>query len=537
MPDSTRLHSDGGLVASQDPRSADAGARVLAAGGNAVDAAVAAALAIGVVEPQMSGIGGSAWITIWRGEGRPCVVIDGTGRAPAAARPDMFELDPGADPTGLYGWPKVIDDANIHGPRSTYVPGAVSALCLAHETFGRLPRAQVFEPAITLAADGTEVNGFLSAQITQDAYTLRLDPGCAERFLPNGLPLRAAGLGPADTLRQPALAATLERIAETGPSGFYQGTVAASILATVAAGGGLLDRDDLATYHATIVEPLQADFAGLRIAVPPRTGGPTVLQTLRLFEAATRRSPDSAAAVRWALALRPAFADRFERMTANPDIDVPWQHLLSHAHAQETLTTANTAARTLNTAHKSGCTSHLNVVDRDGMAVSLTATILDAFGARVIDPGSGVLLCDGMMWFDPRPGRANSIHAGAPGMTAASPAILSRDHTLLAAIGATGGRAIISALPQIIDAIAGGLDPQDAIDRPRLHTEGAGITIDERTDPDQINALHTTGETITIAEETSLTWHFSRPNAITINPNGRRTAGLDRTKPAAAAAA
>jgi gamma-glutamyltranspeptidase/glutathione hydrolase len=176
------------------------------------------------------------------------------------------------------------------------------------------------------------------------------------------------------------------------------------------------------------------------------------------------------------------------------------------------------------------------VVDRDGMAVSLTATVLDAFGSRVIDPGSGVLLSDGIMWFDPRPGRANSIQGGAPGMTAASPAILSRDGMLVAAVGATGGRAIISALPQIIEGIAVGLDPQDAIDRPRLHSEGAGVTVDERTTPEQLGALDAAGEAITLLEETSLTWHFARPNAIAVRPGGRRIAGLDRIKPAAAAA-
>jgi gamma-glutamyltranspeptidase/glutathione hydrolase len=129
------------------------------------------------------------------------------------------------------------------------------------------------------------------------------------------------------------------------------------------------------------------------------------------------------------------------------------------------------------------------------------------------------------MWFDPRPGRANSIQGGAPGMTAASPAILSRDGMLVATVGATGGRAIISALPQIIEGIAAGLDPQDAIDRPRLHSEGAGVTVDERTAPEQINALAGAGEAITLLEETSLTWHFARPNAIAVRPGGRRIAG------------
>jgi gamma-glutamyltranspeptidase / glutathione hydrolase len=536
MPETARLGTDGGLVTSQDPRSAEAGALILGSGGNAVDAAVAAALAIGVVEPGMSGVGGSAWITIWPGGDRPCIVVDGTGRAPAAARPDMFELDERADPAGLYGWPKVVGDANIRGPLSTYVPGAVSALCLAQETFGQLRRAPVFEPAIALAADGIEVSGFLSAVITQDAYNLRLDPGCAERFLPNGLPLRPAGLGPADVLRQPALARTLERIAELGASGFYEGPVAESILRTVAAGGGLLTSEDLATYRAAVLEPLSADFADVRVEVPPRTGGPSVLQALRLFEVIRERRRAAAPAVAWALAMRLAFKDRFTYMAADPDAGVDWEWLLSAQHASEAVAAAIDPLPAVDAPAKSGCTSHVNVVDANGMAVSLTATVLDAFGARVIDPESGVLLSDGMMWFDPRPGRPNSVRGGVPGMTAASPAVLSRNGRLLGVAGASGGRPIISALSQIIEAIAIGLDAQDAIDRPRLHCEGPVVTIDERIPDAEVAAVKAESEAV-VVEETSLTWHFARPNAITVASDGHRTAGLDRVKPAAGRAA
>jgi gamma-glutamyltranspeptidase/glutathione hydrolase len=539
MPDTRRLSTDGGLVASQDPRSASAGARVLEAGGNAMDAAVAAALALGVVEPNMSGIGGAAWLTVWPGDGRPVVVVDGTGRSPAAAREDMFELDPAADPSGLYGWPKVVDDANIRGGLAAYVPGAVSALCLAHETFGRISREQVFAPAIELATDGIEVNGFLSAQITQDAYNLRRDPGASANFLPNGLPLRPAGLGPADVLRQPALAATLQRIAELGPAGFYEGPVAASIAATVKAAGGILTAEDLAAYRdgATIIDPVEIEFGGVRVSVPPATGGQSVLQVMRLFEAITRRWPDTGDALRWAMASRLAFADRFAVMTADPEADVPWEHLLSEAHAEEVLDASPEIAAALDAPAKSGCTSHLNVVDADGMAVALTATVLDAFGARIVDPGSGVLLNNGMMWFDPRPGRANSVRPSTPGMTAASPTILSRDGKLVAALGATGGRGIVSAVPQITEGILAGLDPQTAIERPRIHCEGAVVTVDERVPAEQIAELEAAGQEVNLVEETSLTWFFARPNAITVGPDGRRTAGHETTKPAAAAAA
>jgi gamma-glutamyltranspeptidase / glutathione hydrolase len=534
MTDTTAgLETDGGLITSQDPRSAEAGAAVLAEGGNAVDAAVAAALALGVLEPQFSGIGGSAWMTVWLGT--EAITIDGAGRAPLAARPDMFELDHGAEPSSFYGWPAVVDDANVRGGGAVYVPGAVAALCLAHERFGRLPRERVFEPARELADRGFEVNSFLSSLITQEARNLRLDAGCAELFLPDGLPLRPAGLAPADQLRQPALAETLARIGAEGPAGFYEGPVAESIAAVVSAGGGALASEDLKSYKATIGRPLVIDHRGMQVLMPAACGGPTALEALRLLEAFERARPDLDPTVRWSNALRIAFGDRFEHMSADPEATFAWEDFVSADHAEALVAGALPGEGI--TAPRAGCTSHLNAVDADGMAVSFTGTVLDAFGARVLDPASGVLLNDGMMWFDPRPGMANSIRPGIPGLGAACPAILTRDGELAGATGATGGRRIISAVAQIADSITAGMDAQDAIDRPRLHCEGETVVCDRRMDDPTIAALRTAGESVEVIEETTLTWHFARPNAITVAPDGVRTAGLDRLRPAGAVAA
>ncbi|HEY0279098.1 MAG TPA: gamma-glutamyltransferase [Solirubrobacterales bacterium] len=528
-----RLETDGALVTSQDPRSADAGAAILAEGGNAVDAAVAAALALGVLEPQFSGIGGSAWMTVWLGD--EAIVIDGAGRAPLAARPDMFELDRGGESANFYGWPAVVDDANIRGARAAYVPGAVAALCLAHERFGRLPRERVFEPARELADRGFEVNSFLSSLITQDARNLRLDPGCAELFLPDGLPLRPAGLAAADRLRQPALAETLARIAAEGPAGFYQGPVAESIAAVVAAGSGTMGVEDLRTYEATIGRPLGIDHRGMQILMPAACGGPTALEALRLLTAFDGARPDLDPIVRWSNALRIAFADRFEHMSADPGAKFAWEDFISADHA-EALVAGATPGEGL-AARRAGCTSHLNAVDADGMAVSFTGTVLDAFGARVLDPVSGVLLNNGMMWFDPRPGTVNSIRPGIPGLGAACPAILTRDGELAGAVGATGGRRIISAVAQIVDSITAGMDAQDAVDRPRLHCEGETVDCDGRMDDTAIAALRAAGESVAVIEELALTWNFARANAITVAKDGVRTAGLDRLRPAGAATA
>jgi gamma-glutamyltranspeptidase/glutathione hydrolase len=525
----------GGVVAAPDARAAEAGAGALRAGGNAVDAAVAAAFAIGVVEPHMSGIGGGTWMILGLREPDRYLVVDGAIVAPRAARAEMFPLADEQDAVGLYGWPKVVDDANILGPRSVGVPGTVAALCLAQSRFGRLPLARVLEPAIELAADGFEVNWFTAALIGQEARNLAADPGCASLFLPDGVPLRPAALEAGDLLRQPALARTLEAIAAGGADAFYRGAPARRIVELVRAGGGILAAEDLAAYEATAHDrPSSGGYGRATIVGPPATGVPTVIQALRLVEA-LEEAADESEAVRFARALRLAFRDRFAHMTADPTGDVPWDVLLAPEYARALAAAEHDGVAAPDpgafAAVRSGCTSHLSTVDEDGNVVALTQTVLDIFGARMLEPESGVLLNDGMMWFDPRPGTANEVRPGAPGLTAVSPILVVGERGPFAALGAAGGRKVISSTAQLVPHVVGGMDAQEAVERPRIHAESDAVLVDERWPEQVVDELARAGFEPVVAREEPTTWNFGRPAAITIDANGVRHGGADPLKP------
>ena len=329
-----------GVVAAPDERAAQAGVSMLHMGGNAVDAAVAAAFAIGVVEPHMSGLGGGTWLVASMRDLERHVLVEGPMTSPLAATPDMFSLAEPERTSGLYGWPAVEDDANYVGHRSIGVPGTVAALCAAQNRFGRLRLEQVLAPAIALADGGIDVNWFTSSAIVQEARQLIRDPGCADLFLPDGFPLRPPGFSPGDRLRQPALAQTLDAIAQMGQQGFYEGPVAKCLVDHVRAGGGLLSLADLAAYRArTNSAPVVGTFGEANIIGTQFTGTPTVVQALNLFEIASAGWGEAHAAddvaLAWVEALRLAHLDRMTWMTADPDVHVPWRTLLSRPYASE----------------------------------------------------------------------------------------------------------------------------------------------------------------------------------------------------------
>ncbi|MEV4291421.1 gamma-glutamyltransferase [Nonomuraea bangladeshensis] len=533
--------ADAGLVTAPDPRAAEAGAAMLRAGGSAVDAAVATAFATGVVEPFMSGIGGGAWLVI-REPGAPtATTVSGPIRAPALATPDMFPLVPSGPGTGLYGWPAVQDDANIVGPLSVGVPGAVAALCHAHARFGRLPLAQVLAPAIELAEDGHETNWFASAAICSDARTLRRFPPSAELFLPDGLPLRGPSLGPGDRLVQPRLAQVLREIAAGGPDAFYRGRAARAIAATLAAAGGLLREPDFAGYQAEERQVAPIDIGtvvagatgagGLRLFGPVATGMITVAEALQLADAARRRGLPPGPAL-WARVLSHAMDDRLREVTT--DESGPWTRLATAEYAAEIvdgwLAGRDPGPRENAGPPKAGCTSHMSAVDADGMTVALTQTVLDLFGSRIVEPATGILLNDGMMYFDPRPGQVTSVAPGAAGLSAVSPLILEGPGGAEATLGASGGRRIISAIAQIAARWHDGEGIQDAISAPRLHAEGRRVWLDRR-DAAAAGELAAAGFDVQIVAEEPTTWHFARPNGIARRAGGQWTAGVDLMKP------
>jgi gamma-glutamyltranspeptidase/glutathione hydrolase len=493
----------GGMVTAEHHLAAEAGVEIMRDGGNAVDAAVAAGFVMGVVEPFTSGIGGIAGIVIRRADGT-AVAIDGGTLAPQAARDDMFELAVGGGRAGMYAWPAVRDNANIEGPLSVGVPGHVSALCLALERYGSLPRERVMEPAIRIARQGFEVDWYVSLSLAM--YHERLHrAGDAKSifFRPSGAPLRPPiGTEPSDTLVQPDLARALETIARDGPRALYEGELGYAIVDGVRESGGILSIDDLRGYSATEAPPLATMYRGHRVlTLPGLSGGPTVARALAILDAFSLGGEEQGGANHLHLiaeALRAAFLHRFSALADH--------------------------------------TTHLNVVDRDHTMVALTQTLGQGFGSGFVAKGTGVVLLDTMTWFDPVPDHPNSVGPGKRVLWAGAPSLVLRDDTPLLAVGAPGGRKIMSAVTQsIVNVLDFDDGPQDAVNRPRVHDEGEGLLVDSRI-PEGVRAeLAELGHRIEVKEETLMSAWFARPQAILIDPeSGSLHGGVDALKPAVA---
>ena len=324
-------------VAAARRESVDAAVAMLEAGGNAVDAAVACGFVAGVVEPSDTCLAGSGLMIVSDPAGAD-LAIEFPPRAPAAARPDMYEVVSSAGATKLLGVSVVAGDANADGILAPGVPGTIAGLLAAHERLGRLDREQVMAPAIRAAADGFEVDAYFALQAREALDALRAQPEAAALYLVDGLPPRPAFLGGTTLavpprLRQPELARTLEIVAGQGAAGFYGGEVAAAIEHHFAERGGLLTRADLASYAPLVGEPLRVRYRDCELLVPRSPcGGWTAAQMLRVLErfaprAATEQSPEELHVLAGASAY--AFADRYAWLGDPDAVPVPLGGLLS----------------------------------------------------------------------------------------------------------------------------------------------------------------------------------------------------------------
>ncbi|MBO0697366.1 MAG: gamma-glutamyltransferase, partial [Zavarzinella sp.] len=397
-----------GLVNGQ-PQAAEAGNAVLAAGGNAVDAAVAAALVAGVVAVPSCGIGGYGGHLAIARPGGKVTAIDFNSAAPSAAKPDMFA----ADEKGV-----VKGQVNSFGWLASGVPGTLAGLQLALDKYGTKKLADVVRPAIRYARDGFVVSKAFATAMKTAKDRFAKDPGSARLFLPAGEPLAEGA-----AFRNPDLAAMLEALADKGQvDDFYTGRIAAKIAAAFRKNGGLVTADDLAAYKAVEISPLALDWRGHTIHTPPPTaGGLTFLEALAILKELrwAERDPKDPAAVQARVeALRIAWDDRLRLLGDPKHADVPVERLLSEKYvrqAAERVKAAVEAKRPVDAksdGRPAGGTIHLNVFDAAGMAVAITLTHGNGFGAQVTVDGLGLVLGHGMSRFDPRPGRANSVGPG-----------------------------------------------------------------------------------------------------------------------------
>jgi gamma-glutamyltranspeptidase/glutathione hydrolase len=496
--------SHGGMVASDHVLASEAGATVLANGGNAADAAVATALAAGVVQPAGSGLGGGGFAVIVEPDGTHHV-LDFREVAPAKSTRDMYVN-------------ATVDNASRIGGLAVGVPGEPAGLVALQERFGKISMAEVVAPAVALAADGFYVGPHLAEALD------RL--GDAASDMSHSLFGRSEVPSQGDRVRRKRLAHTLASLGKHGASVLQTGPLAADIVAAAAAQGGILSAEDLAAYQPRDREPIVGTYRGWTVITmpPPSSGGVVLLQVLKVLEGLDLAdTPAHGAALyhRLAEAMKHAYADR-ARYMGDPDrIDIPVDTLLA-AERIDAIRADFDPERTHSAAHYGTAidagtdagTQHISVIDANGMAVALTTTINTSFGSRVVGPKSGVLLNNEMDDFVARPGvpnhyglmgsEANAVAPGARPLSSMTPTVLvSPDGQERIVVGASGGPFIISStLQAIVNVIDFGMDPAEAVSVPRMHHQWAPnvLFVDEGVSPETIEALVAKGHGVQVKD-------------------------------------
>ena len=516
-----------GMVVSAERQASEAGVAVMRAGGNAVDAAVATGFALAVTFPVAGNLGGGGFLVVRFPDGR-ATTLDYRETAPAAATRDMF-----LDSTGTF-----VPALSQRGALAVGVPGSVAGMLEAHARWGRLPLADVLAPALALA-DGHALSPGNAEALNAFRDRFLTDAGAARHFVrADGAPYVAG-----DTFRQPALHAVLERIRDHGRDGFYAGSTADALVATMRREGGLITHDDLAAYRPVERAPVVGHYRGHRVITmgPPSSGGVALVQLLEAVEPYDLRAMglgSSATLHLFGEAMRRTYADRAEWL-GDPDfVSVPTAGLTDSLYVARRMATVrpDRATPSDSVTHgrpggpparpESPQTTHYSVVDAQGMAVSVTTTLNSGFGSGMVEPGGGYFLNNEMDDFAAAPGVPNQFglvgtdaNAVAPGkrmLSSMTPTIVENpDGTLRLVIGSPGGGRIITAVFQaIVHVIDFGMDVQAAVAAPRVHhqwrpdvlfTEPRGMAADVA------EALRTRGWTV---DQTGGRW--SRVDAVEV---------------------
>lgn len=465
-----------GMVASVSDIASKVGVEIMKRGGNAIDAAVAVALALAVTWPSAGNLGGGGFMVIRRANGET-EIIDYRERAPLAASRDMY-LDKDGN---------IIKGSSTVGYRAAGVPGTIAGAHLALQRHGKLTWAQVVEPARRLAAEGFAANIHLTRSLRGTAKLLSQFADSNRIFLRNGKYYEEG-----ERLMQPELAATLARVQKNWRD-FYEGKTAELIAADMKANGGLLTLKDLKEYEATIRKPLVGNYRGYEIVTmpPPSSGGAHLIQMLNMLEhydlgKIPHNSSDHVHLL--AEVMKRAFADRAEFMGDADFVKVPITGIISKKYADELVKTVDMQHATPSSQIKAGApttyepteTTHFTVIDKEGNVVSNTYTLNGGFGSGATAKGTGVLLNNEMDDFTSKVGAPNmfgllqsannSIEPRKRPLSAMTPTIVLKDGKVFFAIGSPGGPTIINTVLQVvINVIDYGMNIQQAIDAPRFH--------------------------------------------------------------------
>jgi gamma-glutamyltranspeptidase/glutathione hydrolase len=470
------LESSRGLVVSSQHLASDVGAAILREGGNAIDAAVAVGYALAVTHPCCGNLGGGGFMTIHLADGRN-TFLNFREKAPLAARAGMF----------LDSHDNVVSNRSRDGYLAVGVPGTVMGLETAREKFGTLPRAILIAPSIKLAQEGFILTRGDVDVLLEGTKAFRDQANVASIFLKNGEPF-----APGDRLIQKDLAATLRAISDGGTDAFYHGAIPAEVSAASRAHGGLLAREDFAAYTATEAAPISCPYRGYTIvsAPPPSSGGITLCEMLLVLEGYPLKEMgfhSSGSVHVMTEAMRHAYRDRNTYLGDPAFIDNPTARLVSARYAetiraqiQPDRATPSSALEGQAAADEHATTTHYSVVDHLGNAVSVTYTINDSFGAKVIAGKTGFLLNDEMDDFTAKPGtpnmfglvqgKANAVAPGKRPLSSMTPTLVLKDGKPVLVVGTPGGsRIITTVLEVIVNVIDHGMTLQEAVDAPRIH--------------------------------------------------------------------
>ncbi|MCR9070292.1 MAG: gamma-glutamyltransferase [Alphaproteobacteria bacterium] len=503
----TPVEASGGMVASREAEATLIGVEVLAAGGNAADAAAAVAFALAVTLPQAGNLGGGGFALVHRAEDQSSHALDFREKAPAAAHRDVF----------------LAPDGSVDRHRARYshhavgVPGSVAGYLDLLERFGSWPRQRVMAPAIRLAEEGLRVTPILHRNIASRLERLRHWPATlAVVARPDGTALR-----PGDVLRQPDLAASLRQIAEQGAGAFYDGGIADLIVAEMARHGGPITAADLSEYSTVWRAPVRGTYRGVDIVSmpPPSSGGAHLVQMLNILEGwdLTSLGHNTAASLhRMSEAMRRAYADRASHL-GDPDFwDVPLDWLISKDYAADLRAAIDPDRSTPSDRVSAGTprleganTTHLSVMDRYGNAVSMTTTLNFGFGSGIVAEGTGIFLNNEMDDFSAKPGEPNAYgliggeaNAVAPGkrpLSSMTPTLLLSDGRALGAVGSPDGSRIITAVLQVLlNLIDHGMNLAEATAAPRIHHQWLPdrIWAEEGVSADTIDLLRAMGHEV-----------------------------------------
>lgn len=533
------VESRTGMVVCASDIACDLGARMLARGGNAVDAAIATAFAMAVTYPAAGNIGGGGFMLVRT----PAAVsaFDFRERAPLASTRTMY-----LDSTGI-----ILRDLTETGYLAPGVPGTVRGLELAHRRHGKLPWAQVVLPAAQLAEKGFAMSDGLARSLNREiSSNMQPYPASVAAYgRPDGQPWTSG-----DTLRLPDLARTLRAIARGGANAFYRGWIADSIAAEMARGGGIISRRDLAGYVAKERKPVRGTYRGYAIhsMPPPSSGGVALVEMLNIVEPQYLRGRDrySPPALHLTIeAMRRAFFDRARYLGDADFATVPVRRLTSRAHAAALSARLDTARATDSRAlepnivtpadTESEETTHISVVDRGGMAVALTYTLEGGYGSHVVVRGTGILLNNEMGDFNKKPGYTNVdgdigtppnlIAPGKRMLSSMTPTIVTRNGQLVLVTGSPGGRTIINTVFNVVlNVIEYGMNVRDAVDAPRHHHQWLPdtVTFEDRAIPDSTVArLQAMGHAVRVAggQGDAHTIHFDAKRRVAFGANDFRS--------------